>query len=81
MVDVDALLCVLSRSGDTEHCNYVSMLFLAHGILFDDIPPCKSLCPDAASSVQKDKECALVCGKEVLPECFPSSVQGAQNTQ
>ena len=74
LVNVDALLWVLSRSGDTEHSNYVSMLFLARGILFDDISLCKSLCPEAASFVQKDKECALVCGKEVLPDYIPSSV-------
>ena len=59
----------------------IIMFLRALGVLFDDIPMCISLCPVAASSMQKDKECALVCGKEALLECFPSSVQGAQNTQ
>ena len=74
MNDWGTSLCVLLWSADTELSNYDDMFLHALGVLFDDIPMCISLCPEVASSVQKDKKCALVCGKEALPECIPSSV-------
>ena len=74
MDDWGTSLCVLPRSGDAELIDYGNIFLRALGILFDDIPMCTSLCPEAASSVQMGGECALVCGKEALPKCIPSSV-------